>query len=213
MGRKSRHFFEVFSGSWPEGAAPTEAMDPITRSSPPGSAAVGSTPTSRSRCVAFRLTPETLVVLGLLFAGLLFVSHVWGYQRGARSSFEKSPPLARADVSADEDAPVVAGPAKRRAALSVSRDAGSRGADIFYSLCVWTGYSETRARKLQADLKSPAYRTFVVQLKNWRGYTVTVGQFDRTDTPEAKRLKKEFQEKKYGGKKQFTSCHWVPVRK
>jgi hypothetical protein len=223
MSKARRHFFEVFQGS-------AAQADPVTRSAPACEAMTPSSPllVPRSRYMTLRVTRETLILVGLLFAGLLFVAFFWGYQRGASSRFDAAAAAAaQAETKPAETRPAAATPAAPaaqagvaapvtpaalRPTLALADEASANGPGVFSSLVVWTSQSQDQAREIAKEVSTPRHLAYVVQLKNTRGYMVTVGRFDSTKTPEAEALKREFQDKIYKGKKQFLNCYWKEIR-
>jgi len=214
MGRRTKHFFEVFQNEELKAKAPTAPMRHITRAAPTPTPPLAvsrpqePTPRPKPKSISLRLTRETAIVTGILFAGLLFLSHVWGYYRGASRRYESPASVAQAAEGASNEKPVYAGGTGSRA-LNVADSTRSSG-PMFYSLCVWQG-TKAAAERLKADLKQPNRPCYVLPLPDSQWYAVAVGEYESKNTEEAKALQREFQEKIYKGRKEFEKCYWVKV--
>ena len=131
--------------------------------------------------VALTFSREALVVIIVIGATLLIISHVWGYKRGlaqpgvgarrlAQESQRESPAGRDAEEVAQSDA---SGLANGSRVLSIG---ASRTLDPpFYTIRIISGISLDNAHRIKAGFLAQGYDAFIYDQPQHHGYTVNVG--------------------------------------
>jgi len=133
--------------------------------------------------VALTFSREALVVIIVVGATLLIVSHVWGYKRGLAQPGVGTRRLVQEvqpESPAERDVAGVAqsdtsGRANDSVVLNISADRAIE--PPFHTLRIYSGISLESARKIKADLLAKGYDAFVYKEPRYHGYTVNVGRF------------------------------------
>ncbi len=166
------------------------------------------------------VSPQALVILGLLALALGIGLYALGYTRGRRSlrvapadtptstgvaTQTGETPDAGGDVAPSSDDP-------RTPTLSVSPGAtGVAPEDPFHTLRIIWGIRKQSAQAITADLRKQGHDAMTIKVDSRSGYMVTVGQFPSRKGRDQTRLKDLFNAKVYKGSRLFKGCYFVRI--
>jgi len=154
--------------------------------------------------VALTFSREALIVMIVIGAALLIISHVWGYRRGLTQ-----PGVGTRRLAQDIQSETLAG---RDTAEVSQSDASGIGNDSmvlnigtsraleppFHTVRIISGIPLDSARKIKADFLAQGYDAFIYDQPQHHGYTVNVGRYaSRRDLQKSNLLLKIAQSAEY----------------